>query len=336
MKLSEFQQEYHWMYGLQEYFNHKSPDHALQWDILHKALWHDNWYRKRDILLDFYDKEKSNPTHLKAWLNILFHEHMQEIEMKPQLVVTMMRKFMDEDPFLVSLTRFINYWTGGDESAATMPDINDFLSRGQVQSKLWMVDELKNIIDEDMGTVMFYGGWYNFAAHFLFENFNVEKVYSLDLNVETVNPSKKLYQLDNSKDKFFPCTADVETIVWTKDNSRNSASFTNENRKNQLQEHATTQQSDKEEISRRSLERVDNVNCIVNTSCEHMGNKWFEDLPNGMFVILQTNDYFENEQHSNCCEDLAAAKAKYPMSEIYYEGELDTQLYNRFMLIGKK
>ena len=34
--------------------------------------------------------------------------------------------------------------------------------------------------------------------------------------------------------------------------------------------------------------------------------------------------------------DLEAAKEKYPMQSIMYEGELDTHLYNRFMLIGIK
>jgi hypothetical protein len=53
-------------------------------------------------------------------------------------------------------------------------------------------------------------------------------------------------------------------------------------------------------------------------------------------VALQTNDYFDNEQHTNCCTDLATAKSKYPMSSIMYSGELETFLYNRFMLIGIK
>jgi hypothetical protein len=78
------------------------------------------------------------------------------------------------------------------------------------------------------------------------------------------------------------------------------------------------------------------INLVVNTSCEHMDNSWYENLPMGKVVVLHTNDYFSNPQHMNCCEDVEAAKVKYPMSEIYYEGALDTQLYNRFMLIGKK
>ena len=75
---------------------------------------------------------------------------------------------------------------------------------------------------------------------------------------------------------------------------------------------------------------------VVNTSCEHMNNTWYENLPEGTFVALQTNNYFENPQHSNCCNDINDAKSKYPMQSVMYEGELDTQLYNRFMLIGIK
>ena len=67
-----------------------------------------------------------------------------------------------------------------------------------------------------------------------------------------------------------------------------------------------------------------------------MDNTWFDNLPEGTFVALQTNDYFENEQHSNCCKDLDDAKSKYPMQEYFYAGELNTGLYNRFMLIGFK
>jgi hypothetical protein len=82
--------------------------------------------------------------------------------------------------------------------------------------------------------------------------------------------------------------------------------------------------------------KIDDINLVINTSCEHMDNTWFDKIPEGQLVLLQTNDYFENEQHSNCCKDLEDAKKKYPMQEVLYEGELDTQLYNRFMLIGYK
>jgi hypothetical protein len=93
---------------------------------------------------------------------------------------------------------------------------------------------------------------------------------------------------------------------------------------------------DKEKIDLKSKFKDAQINTVINTSCEHMDNTWYENLPMDTFVILHQNDYFENEQHSNCCKDLEEVKSKYPMSEIYYEGELDTNLYNRFMLIGIK
>ena len=217
MELSEFQKEYHWMYGLGEYFNHKGPDYEKRWDNIHKALFQNNWYRKRDILMELIAMDNSNPTHVKSWINLLAHEHLPEIQIKPQLVVTLMRKLMKEDPMLVSMARFINHFTSEDGDAAHLPDLNDFLSKGQVQSKLWMADALKDIFDEDVGNVVFYGGWYNFFAHFLFEHFNVDNCYSLDLNMETVEASKKLYQHEHSKGKFHPYHTDVSKVVWKND-----------------------------------------------------------------------------------------------------------------------
>lgn len=67
-----------------------------------------------------------------------------------------------------------------------------------------------------------------------------------------------------------------------------------------------------------------------------MDNSWFENIPEGKLIALQTNDYFSNEQHVNCCQDLTEVKEKYKFSNIYYSGTLDTKLYNRFMIIGRK
>ena len=67
-----------------------------------------------------------------------------------------------------------------------------------------------------------------------------------------------------------------------------------------------------------------------------MTDEWFYNIPDGKTIILQTNDYFSNEQHINCVKDLDAAVEKYKFSELLYKGTRDTVLYNRFMLIGRK
>lgn len=396
MKLSDFQDQYHWMNGLSEYF--KFTGQEERWEHIHKALYHDNWYRKRDVLVDLIGSSSSNnPTHIKAWMNILLHEHLTDVELKPQLLATLFRKYMKEEKFLVNICKFVNYWAGEDGSAAEMPDMNDFLSRGQVRSKLWLVTELAKVVEGPIGNVVFYGGWYNFMAHFLFEQFDVEQIYSLDLDSSVIAPSKRLYPEYVENYRFLPITADVNEVEYTEDgellvqdldrrttqvnrwmekqeaklNEKRQASIDSwiekqEKRYEQLliekgntekekiredlfsdkdkviQEISETLREeifkDKETLLRESFgwRKEEKINLVINTSCEHMDDTWFEKLPKGTFVVLHQNDYFDNPQHSNCCKDLEEVKRKYPMQNIFYEGELDTHLYNRFMLIGIK
>lgn len=308
MKLSDFQSEYHWMNGLQEYF--AWTNRAEEYETVYKAMYHDNWYRKRDILRQLYEMKTSNLNHYNHWLNTLLHEQL-DIDLKPQLVVTLIRKVMREDEFIVNLVKFIDYFSENGE-AADCPDLGDFLSRGQVKSKIWMIDELKKLVDGSLGNVVFYGGWYNFLAHFIFHSMEVSQITSLDIDEGTVGPSKRLYSKYLEDKRFQAKAVDVNSITWQGNDM-----------------YANT-------LEQANLKVADKVNMVINTSCEHMSNEWFENLPQGKFVVLQTNDYFENPQHSNCCRTMADVKSKYPMSEIYYEGELDTGNYNRFMLIGIK
>tara|TARA_B110000444_G_C18818136_1_gene586239 strand:+ start:781 stop:1728 length:948 start_codon:yes stop_codon:yes gene_type:complete len=315
MKLSDFQNEYHWMNGLSEYF--KFTGQEERWEHIHKALYHDNWYRKRDVIVELLTMVDAEERHVRAWMNALLHEKLEDVELKPQLLATLFRKYMKEDEFLVNICKFVNYWSGEDGEAAKMPDMNDFLSRGQVKSKLWMVTELAKIVEGPLGNVAFYGGWYNFMAHFLFDQFEVDKVYSLDVDSNVVDPSKRLYPKQVKAERFLPKTINVSKIKW-----------------NDKVATVPTNQTDGEDPG--EYWELDTINMIVNTSCEHMNNEWYNNLPSGTFVVLQTNDYFSNPQHSNCVKDLEEAKSKYPMQSIMYEGKLDTDLYNRFMLIGIK
>jgi hypothetical protein len=396
MDLSEFQKQYHWLMGLREYFI--AIDEGDRFEILFKSLYHDNWYRKRDIMTEIVQMSQSNPTHVKSWMNLLLHEKLTDVDIKPQLVVTLLRKFMKEDPLLVNTAKFIDHWSGKDGEAADPPDLNDFFSKGQVQSKLWLLRELKNVVDGNLGNVVFYGGWYNFLAHFIFHNFDVNSITSIDLDENVVEPSKKLYDREYRNNLFVPFTFDVSRIRWegnqllVQDMDRREEKITEWmekqdkkyaetiiEREDQIRQGYTTKEKiredifkDKEEVfedfgwrnifqhpEMKYQDKVDKINSnenmqdpekqklisrlnttpihtVINTSCEHMDNSWFENLPDGTFVVLHQNDYFDNEQHSNCCKDLTEVKQKYPMSEIYYEGELDTYLYNRFMLIGTK
>ena len=63
----------------------------------------------------------------------------------------------------------------------------DCFSRGQLESKLWLVEELKNQKVE-LGTVFLCAGWYATLATMLFESgMKVDKIRSFDLDESTVD-----------------------------------------------------------------------------------------------------------------------------------------------------
>ena len=374
MKHSEFVEKYHWMNGLDEYFKRETQviDGVAQnerWEVIFKALFHNNWYRKRDLILELVQREKSDDVHVKSWLNVLLMDHIEVDYDKPQLIISLLRKYMKGDILLSNMVNFMNYWVDDKGEFGDAPDLGDFLSRGQIMSKLWLADELEKVIprSERLGNVVFYGGWYNFFAYMLYHRWDVDCIYSLDLDSKTVEPSKRLYPGEFEEHRFFPIHTDVNDVSWEDDGFY----YPNIKRRNDLYEkmlnewiekqeakyqdlikvsghHSPTVRrdlyADKEKVQAEFKEaanksirtRIDKPDLIINTSCEHMSNKWFDDLPAGQLVVLHQNDYFDNEQHVNCCEDINHVKTKYPMSEIYYEGELDTFLYNPFMLIGRK
>ncbi len=192
---------------------------------------------------------------------------------------------------------------------------NDCFSRGQLKSKLWIVKELKKL-NLDLGTVFLCAGWYATLATMLFEsNIKVDKVRSFD-----IDPScAKIAEVFNkpwvvNEWQFKASTKDIFDI--------NFASET-----------YTTHRSDGT-----ACEQDDIPDTIINTSCEHIQNfsEWYTKIPQGKIVILQSNDYYEIEEHVNCVGSIEEFAVTAPMQNILYSGELELDKYTRFMLIGYK
>jgi hypothetical protein len=84
-----------------------------------------------------------------------------------------------------------------------------------------------------------------------------------------------------------------------------------------------------------------NATCVINTSCEHIENfdKWWAGIPDGMLVIMQNNDFDDDEAHQHA-EDTVTSLEEFSkrlnLSENYYEGTLALEEYNRYMVIGRK
>ena len=191
----------------------------------------------------------------------------------------------------------------------------DCFSRGQLKSKLWLVDKLKEL-NVDLGTCFICAGWYATLATMLFESgLKVDKIVSFDSDpnvwqiAETFN---KKWVLEDWR--FKASTQDIHEILFD--------------------EHIY----DVNKLDGTTETLWGYPNTVINTSTEHIKDfeQWYGNILKGQLVILQNNDYFEVEEHINCHKTLQEFSNKTPMSKVLYEGELDLQQYKRFMKIGFK
>jgi hypothetical protein len=201
----------------------------------------------------------------------------------------------------------------------------DCFSRGQLQSKLWLVEELKKL-NVDLGTVFLCAGWYGTLAVMLFESgIKVEKIRSFDIDPTTADVAEvfnKPWLEDNWR--FKASTVDIMNFNWTSVPAPSDGTignfYYNTNTVNKI------------------IQMKDNPDTIINTSCEHIDNftDWYNKIPRSKLVILQGNNYFEIKEHVNCSKDLLDFSSKSPMTTVLYEGELQLPKYKRFMKIGFK
>lgn len=189
----------------------------------------------------------------------------------------------------------------------------DCFSRGQLESKLWLVRELKKT-NQDLGTVFLCAGWYATLSVMLFESgIKVDKIRSFDVDETTVDIAETFNKLwVKDKWKFKSVREDILNIDY------NTHTY-------------YVKRSDGTDCT-----LIDSPDTVINTSCEHIENfnKWYEKIPVGKLVILQGNDFFEVKEHVNCSSDLNEFSNKAPMTTVLYEGELELPKYTRFMKIG--
>jgi hypothetical protein len=192
----------------------------------------------------------------------------------------------------------------------------DCFSQGQVQSKAWLVKELVKL-NLDLGTVFLCAGWYGTLATLLFENhrINVDKIRSFDID----ESCWKVAEVFNkpwvmSEWRFKASTKDIMDLTYDVD------------KYNTIKTNGDIQ------------ELTETSNTIINTSCEHIQDfdTWYNKIPSGKILILQSNNYIGLPEHVNCSKTLKDFNNKTPMQEVLFQGELYLDKYSRYMRIGIK
>lgn len=302
---------FHWMYGIEEYLTHINHHQLDKFQSIKKAIFQGNAWKIRELLLD--EIRRGPIVYTEEFTKIIMGNYIGYEYANHRKVLRYVAHCIDDE-----FIRKISAWSIKWQMKA---NLNDHFSRGQMQSKLWLVETLRTVlidngVDVDnISTVVQYGGWYATVAHFLFNEFNIRQYYNLELDTECIEIADDFNSVqfcDNWKFKSIPMN--VNDVVW------NNRSFL---------ARLTNRQGN-------PIELKISPNLVINTSCEHMDDSWFDKLPAGTLVCLQTNNYFENPQHVNCVASLGEAVGKYKFSKLFYSGELDTQIYNRYMLIGIK
>ena len=215
-----------------------------------------------------------------------------------------------------SLIRAINDYIkkGYDQSI-----IHDAMSRSQMKSKIWLVDELIKI-KPTFANVAVMAGWFG-QLKFIFDNkLTFEKMRIIELDKVACEVSDYIFNLPELENyRVKSVCADINNLTLHK----NGYAWTVENLKENT-----------------GYEEKFLPDLIINTSAEHMTEEWFnqirfKELESDPIVAIQSNNLFEIPDHINCVHSVDHMKKKFPMKEILFEGELQLKGYKRVMLIGR-
>ncbi len=169
-------------------------------------------------------------------------------------------------------------------------------SKSQVLSKIWMAEILAKF-NLNFNNILLIGGWLTHHSLYL-KDINYNKLFSIDPDAE----HNSLIEIINP-----------EAYVENKEINECFDSVGN------LTFYGKVLEPD----------------LIINTSSEHMDTTWYEKLPMGSVVFIENNSE-SSDEHINASETFPDFLRKFPMSTVYYRGEMNFPRYKRYALYGVK
>ena len=197
--------------------------------------------------------------------------------------------------------------------------IYDLMSRSQIKSKIWLVEQLA-LIDSNYANVAIMAGWFGQIKTIYDQRLTYSKMRIVELDRSACETSDYVFNISNLENyKVKAVCADVNQLIlhkngyeWTVENFRDGTKY-----------------------SEKFLPDL-----IINTSAEHMTEEWFHQLrfkkiASDPIVAIQSNNLFDIPEHVNCVHSADHMKKKFPMREVLFAGELQLKGYKRVMLIGR-
>jgi len=171
--------------------------------------------------------------------------------------------------------------------------------KGQIKSKLWLINELMGHVTSIDNNIVIHGGWNGVLASLIFQStIQTNKIVSIDIDPVCKEISRTMNKIEDMSGKFnaITCSMDKYQYDFFPD-------------------------------------------IVINTSCEHVTqdtyNRWLENIPKESLIVLQSNDYFELDEHIRCVNNIEEFEIQSKI-KVLSKSILELPKYNRFMLIGFK
>jgi len=197
--------------------------------------------------------------------------------------------------------------------------IQDAMSRSQMRSKIWLVEQLA-LINSNYTNVAVMAGWFGQIKTIYDKRLTYSKMRVVELDRKACETSDYVFNISNLENyKVKAVCADINGLTLHK----NGYEWSVENFR------------DGTEYSEKFLPDL-----IINTSAEHMTEEWFHQLrfkklDSDPIVAIQSNNLFDIPEHINCVHSVDHMMKKFPMREVLFAGELQLKGYKRVMLIGR-
>ncbi len=171
-------------------------------------------------------------------------------------------------------------------------------SNGQIESKLWLVSTLIDVLPQRPYRIAIVGGWTGLLSNIIFWRMPhlVIHIRQIELDPEAQWIAKPFLADARAQKKFFQTTQDANDFDFGK-----------------------------------------YYHLVINCSTEHFAeNKWYENVAKSRLVAIQSTDNTLEPTHINCVRDLTEFRVKYPVEMTLFRGELKLETYSRFMRIGRR
>jgi len=300
-----------WLYGLEDYFEFSKNNEAAEYirNLIKVSYAENPGASLKNLCIEAFNNT-DDPEQFSKIINLYFTALQYDFTLLE--VASNARVLFPKEKIFNSVHMY-------SRTNTDIEILNDALSRSQIKSKIWLIEELLKI-DSNYDNVMVMAGWFGQLKIVYDKRLTYAKMRIVELDKAACETSDYIFNLSNLENyKVKSVNADINNLTlhkngyeWDVENFREDTKY-----------------------SEKFL-----PNLIINTSAEHMNEDWFfqikfKEMESDPIVALQSNNLFEIPDHINCVHSVDHMKKKFPMKEILFEGELQLKGYKRVMLIGR-